>query len=89
MIQIKDPNGNNISFKTMAALLGISTIEYAQLKHSSIMSIESSNRKTVRYFILIDYDNPRHIIDKLKMNDLRMVYLQIDTLGDPHKNDND
>jgi hypothetical protein len=86
MIQTKDPNGNTISFKTMAVLLGISTIEYAQLKHSSIMSIESGNGKMIRYFILIDYDNPQHVIDKLKMNDLRMVYLQIDALEDLHKN---
>jgi hypothetical protein len=78
MIQTKDPNGNNVSAEVMAALLGISTIEYAQLKHSSIRSITGSDGEIIKYFILIDYDNPKIITGKLKMNHLRMVYLSAD-----------
>lgn len=77
MLQVKAPNGNNISAYAMAGLLGISPIEYAQLKHSPVRSVKAEDGKILKYFIVIDHDNPIEIIEKLKMTILRMVYLPL------------
>lgn len=80
MLTVKAPNGNNISAYDMAGLLGISPNEYAQLKHSPIWSVKAEDGEILKYFIVIDHDNPIAITRKLKMTILRMVYLPIEDI---------
>ncbi|WP_118972528.1 hypothetical protein [Taibaiella koreensis] len=65
----------------IAWLLGLNMAEYEQLSHSGIRAIMDMNGNIMKYYMIISLLNPDHLLRKIKMNKLRMVYFPHDAFG--------
>jgi hypothetical protein len=58
----------------ISRLLGLTYEEYEELEHTNLRCITDYNRTIIHYYIIVSKSNPAHILSKLKMNKLGMIY---------------
>lgn len=64
----------------LAHLMGLSAAEYDQLSHTGIRAIRDMDGHVMNYYTIISPLNPAHILQKINMNKMRMVYFPPDAL---------
>jgi hypothetical protein len=68
----------NVTEQKISRLLGLTHEEYRQLEHTNLRCITDANGNIVHYYIIVSKLNPEHILSKLKMNKLGMIYFPVD-----------
>lgn len=57
-----------------AQYLGLSMNEYSELNHTGIRALCDHTGTIIQYYTIISPLNPEHLLLKIKMNKMRMVY---------------
>ena len=65
------------SDELIAHYLGLSANEYCELSHSGIYALYDHKGDIIQFYTIISPLNPEHLLNKIKMNRMRMIVFSI------------